>query len=42
MAGAHYGVGGIPAQWLKKLWKENLIQAMADDLLRVAGGNINR
>ncbi|MBW4791182.1 ADP-ribosylglycohydrolase family protein [Pseudomonas tolaasii] len=42
LAGAHYGVGGIPAQWLKKLWKENLIQAMADDLLRVAGGNINR
>lgn len=42
LAGAHYGVGGITAEWLNRVWAGHLIQKMADDLLRVASNHITR
>lgn len=33
LAGAYYGVQGIPAGWLETLWMREEIQQMADDLL---------
>jgi len=33
LAGAYYGVQGIPAGWLEKLWMRDEIQATADALL---------
>ena len=32
LAGAHYGVGGIPETWLNKLAKRDLIESLADGL----------
>lgn len=42
LAGAHYGVAGLPAEWLKKVSRGDLIQTMADDLLQVASKKISR
>ncbi|CRM12743.1 MULTISPECIES: ADP-ribosylglycohydrolase family protein [Pseudomonas] len=36
LAGAHYGVQGIPAGWLEKLWMREDIQEMADALFKVS------
>jgi ADP-ribosyl-[dinitrogen reductase] hydrolase len=33
LAGAYYGVQGIPAGWLETLWMRDEIQATADALL---------
>lgn len=33
LAGAYYGVQGIPVEWLGKLWQRDDIQATADSLL---------
>ena len=34
LAGAHYGVQGIPAGWLERLWMREDIQEMADALFK--------
>jgi ADP-ribosyl-[dinitrogen reductase] hydrolase len=36
LAGAHYGVQGIPVAWLEKLCMREDIQDMADALFKVA------
>lgn len=36
LAGAHYGVQGIPAGWLERLWMREDIQEMADALFKVS------
>lgn len=33
LAGAHYGLGGIPAEWVNRCYDSDLIQSMADQLL---------
>lgn len=37
LAGAFYGEGGIPADWLSKLAKRQLIESMAERLFTLAG-----
>jgi ADP-ribosyl-[dinitrogen reductase] hydrolase len=34
IAGAYYGIGGIPSRWIEKLAKGNMIKKMAEDLLQ--------
>lgn len=36
LAGAFYGVQGIPARWLEKVWMRDEIEEMADGLLKAA------
>jgi len=36
VAGAYYGVQGIPEDWLTKLWMREHIQTVADELMRVS------
>lgn len=38
LAGAFYGAGGIPAEWLEKLAMREQITTLADRLLALAGG----
>ena len=38
LAGAYYGVGGIPRQWLDRLAHRELITRLADDLFTAATG----
>lgn len=38
LAGAHYGVGGIPPHWLERLHMRSDIEATAEALLRAATG----
>ena len=35
IAGAFYGVGGIPSNWLQKLFKKNEIERMATELFKI-------
>ena len=40
VAGAHYGVGGIPEAWLEKLWEGEMISELASRLMaRRPGGS---
>ncbi|MGA9701171.1 ADP-ribosylglycohydrolase family protein [Pseudomonas sp.] len=39
LAGAFYGVQGIPEGWLEKVWMRDDIQEMADGLLKAASGH---
>ena len=41
IAGAHYGVGGIPALWLQRLHGRALIERMADDLFLASGARVD-
>ena len=38
LAGAYYGVGGIPPRWVDRLALRDRLEACADDLLRLSGG----
>jgi ADP-ribosyl-[dinitrogen reductase] hydrolase len=38
IAGAYYGVGGIPPHWVARLALRDRLEAYADDLLRLGGG----
>jgi ADP-ribosyl-[dinitrogen reductase] hydrolase len=38
LAGAHYGIGGIPPHWLERVWEREKIQSIGDRLYRVSLG----
>lgn len=39
LAGAWYGMEGIPARWVAPLWKREEIEGYADELHRLAVGS---
>jgi ADP-ribosyl-[dinitrogen reductase] hydrolase len=41
IAGAYYGISGIPKEWIAKLYNRAEIEKMASQLYEMGGHNIN-